>query len=83
MFKILPPFPNFCVLLKRRYQATKLHDIKIKAYAASALQISIFVRHMTVKMIALDDFHAVQSTNTTLRDVTHHTTVMVLNVVLR
>ena len=83
MFKILRPFPIFRVHLKRRYQATKLYDVKITVFAASALQISIFVRYMKVKIIVLDAFHAVQLMNTTFRDVTPHTTVMVLNVILR
>lgn len=44
MFKILPPFPTFLVLLRRRYQATKLYDVNITIFAASSLHISIFVR---------------------------------------
>jgi len=56
--KLLPPFPIFRVILERRYQTTKLYDVKIKIFIARALQISIFVRYtlfwdMRVKMIVL------------------------------
>jgi hypothetical protein len=37
---------------------------------------------MRAKVVVLDVFHAVQLTNTTLHDVTPHTTVMVLTVIL-